>query len=141
MRTFKRLRFLAAACAVVAMATSAEAGQMDGCEQIATLESYATLEIAPPGATCSTFLGQSANTGVSCYWEFPYRDGSAEQLAHSLWSVLKTCRPGTHLASDWPVNHPDSFELRQWSAGNAIYRVSLKDKAGQNRTLVFLGYE
>ncbi len=122
------------------MASSADAGEA-GCEQVAALESYALAEIAPRGATCSTFLSQSAKTGVSCYWEFPYRDGSAERMANSLWTILQTCRPGTHLADDRPVNHPDSFQLREWAAGDAVYRVSLKDKAGQRRTLVFLGFE
>lgn len=123
------------------MASWADAGRADSCEQLAALESYGLAGTAPDGATCSTFLGQSGKTGVSCYWVFAYRDASAERMANSLWAALKDCRPGTHLAPDRPVNHPDSFALREWSARDAVYRVSLKDKAGQRRTLVFLGLE
>ncbi|WP_136660807.1 hypothetical protein [Nitratireductor sp. XY-223] len=139
MKTYECRRFLSTACAFLAMASWADAGQ--SCEQFAALESYTSAEIAPRGATCGTFLSQSAKTGVSCYWAFPYRDGSAERMADSLWALLQNCRPGTQLAPDWPVNHPDSFQLREWSAEGAIYRVSLKDKAGQQRTLVFLAFE
>ena len=62
-------------------------------------------------------------------------------MAESLWTILRRCRPGEYLGPDPRVNHPDSFELREWAVGDAIYRVSLKDKAGQRRTLVFLGFE
>lgn len=141
MKTYQRGRFLPLACTLLAMASWAHAGQTDSCEQVAVLESFTLAEIAPRGATCGTFLSQSAKTGVSCYWEFPYRDDSAERMANSLWTILRNCRPGTHLAPDLPVNHPDSFQLREWTAGNAIYRVSVKDKAGQQRTFVFLGFE
>ncbi len=134
-------RLLFSAWALLAIAPWAEAGQMDSCEPIASLESYTLAKSSPRGATCATYLGQSSEIGVSCYWEFPYRNASAEQMANSLWTTLQKCRPGRPLASDQSVNHPDSFQLREWTTGNATYRVSLKDKAGQQRTLVFLGFE
>jgi hypothetical protein len=39
------------------------------------------------------------------------------------------------------VNHPDSFDLLEWQGADGVYRVSVKDKGGLNRTLVFLGFE
>ena len=134
-------QFISSAFALLAFASSADADQIERCKPIAALESFTSAGTAPGGATCATFLGQAAKTGISCYWEFHYRDDSAQKLANSLWDVARDCRPGTHLATDKPVNHPDSFQLREWATQSVIYRVSVKDKAGQQRTFVFLGFE
>ena len=39
------------------------------------------------------------------------------------------------------VNHPDSYDLKELTVGNDIYRVSVKDKGGEKRTLVFVRLE
>lgn len=134
-------RLLVSACTLLAAAPWAVAGQIDSCKPIASLEAYTLAKSSPRGATCATYVSQSSEIGVSCYWEFPYRNASAEQMANSLWSTLQKCRPGRPLGPDQSVNHPDSFHLREWTTGNATYRISLKDKAGQRRTLVFLSFE
>jgi hypothetical protein len=39
------------------------------------------------------------------------------------------------------VNHPDSYDLRQFSSGVGMISVSLKDKGALNQTYVFLRVE
>ena len=63
MKNYLRNRCLSPACAVLAMASWANASQTGNCQQFAALESYANAGIAPHGATCSTFVSQSAKTG------------------------------------------------------------------------------
>jgi len=59
----------------------------------------------------------------------------------AIWSALTACRPGAAQGGDQPVNHPDSYDLRQWRADQGVYAVSVKDKGASNRTLVFLRFE
>ncbi|MEM7179238.1 MAG: hypothetical protein AAGD47_09775 [Pseudomonadota bacterium] len=92
----------------------------------------------PEGAVCTTYLGLSGGSGVSCHWEFAFRGAAAQHHADELWSTLTRCRSGVVLGPDIRVNHPDSYDLRELNAGEVTYRVSLKDKAALNRTLVFL---
>jgi hypothetical protein len=92
-------------------------------------------------AKCTEFLGQTGQTGASCHWEFPLRDTIANRLATELWEALQSCRVGAAAHADRPVNHPDSYDLRTWNAKDAAYSVSIKDKIGQARTLVFLRRE
>ncbi len=141
MKTRNPKPFLFVMIALVALSVRATADTSDSCENISALESYTVVGVAPEGSECRAFLGQSGKTGVSCSWAFPYRDEVAEHLASELWITLQKCRPGAQLSSDLPVNHPDSYHLRTWAVEDAIYRVSQKDKAGLQRTLVFLRVE
>lgn len=128
---------------VALVATLAHAGTDNPgqCERVVAVESYASAGIAPAGSACNTFLGLSADTGVSCYWEFSFRNDAAVQLADALWSEITDCRAGTRSEPDLPVNHPDSYDLKELIAGRDVYRVSVKDKGAQNRTLVFIRFE
>ena len=118
--------------------TWALAEQAPNCAQISAIDKYPGSESALVGATCSAFLSQARATGVSCFWAFPYRNQLALQNADQIWEDLVQCRDGASLEPDTPVNHPDSYYLREWATDKAVYRVSVKDKAGQSRTLVFL---
>ncbi len=88
-----------------------------------------------------TFRGLAASTGVSCFWDHPYRDPSAAWLAASLWDELLACRDGVRPGPDDRVNHPDSYDLKTLTVGENAYSVSLKDKGEEGRTLVFLRLE
>ncbi len=133
-----RLRCSAAASlALVVFAGPAAAD----CAAIAAVETFHETSAPPDEARCTTFLGQSGKDGVSCHWTFPFRDAGAAEFAASLWSTLAACRPGSAGGADQRVNHPDSFDLLEWQGADGVYRVSVKDKGGLNRTLVFLGFE
>ena len=120
---------------------SASNALANDCSRLELVIAFASTEVAPDGATCISFQSQSGNAGVTCYWEFQFRDEAALYQAGSLWSMLKRCRVGYQKDSDLQVNHPDSYVLREWVAGENTFSVSTKDKAGQQRTLVFLRIE
>lgn len=127
--------------ALVATFAHAGADSAGQCERVVAVESYASTGTAPAGSACNTFVGLSADTGVSCYWEFSYRNDAAVLLADALWSEITGCRAGIQSEPDQRVNHPDSYDLKELTAGRDVYRVSVKDKGGQNRTLVFVRFE
>jgi len=93
------------------------------------------------GAACSTYATANATAGFSCYWTHPYRDAAAQARASGLWQMLQHCRAGQPLVRGGGVNHPDSYDLREWAHGRDVYAVSVKDKAALDRTLVFVRVE
>lgn len=141
LKNLSRFRLPTASVAAAFMLASGNLATAHECAPISELEAYAVSKTAPAGATCSTFLSEAALTGVSCYWEFPFRDDKATLLAKSLWSIVQQCHPGVEKGPDQLVNHPDSYDLRNWISGNKIFHVSVKDKGQLERTLVFLRLE
>ncbi len=134
------LRSLGAICAGVfgVLPDSALASE---CETVDALNRFTASGTAPEGAVCATYLSSFSTTGVSCYWSHAYRSPSAEDQASAMWTTLTKCRNGSLLKPDEQVNHPDSYDLREWAHEKGVYAISIKDKAGQNRTLVFLRFE
>ena len=61
-------------------------------------------------------------------------------MAESLWSGIARCEPGGPAGPDARVNHPDSYDLREWIADSGTWSVSVKDKGALGQTLVFLRY-
>ena len=47
-------------------------------------------------------------------------------------------RNRTAATTDAAVNHPDSYDALAWEAPGARISLSLKDKGGEGRTLIFL---
>ena len=92
------------------------------------------------GATCATFLTQEGTKGASCHWPHAFRAETARQQADDLWSEITLCHSGRPVAPDTGVNHPDSYDLKEWASDAGTWSVSVKDKGGQNRTLVFLRF-
>ncbi len=137
-RTFLLLCSMAAAFALPVV-TAANAN--NNCDIINRIEDFASTNTAPTGATCSLFLGQSARTGVSCHWEYSFRDAAAPRQAKEMWSGLRHCRAGIEPEPDQLVNHPDSYDLKEWISKTGIYSISVKDKGQLERTLVFFRYE
>lgn len=111
------------------------------CDRLDALEAYKTTQSPPVGAKCATYLGQSSRSGVSCHWEFAFRDASATSFAAEVDRAVQQCRRGQLHGPDMLVNHPDSYDLREWDTATGIYSVSIKDKGGLNKTLVFLRFE
>ncbi|MGR3513153.1 MAG: hypothetical protein ACU0GG_10335 [Paracoccaceae bacterium] len=111
------------------------------CLMLETLDAFAVTDTPPSGATCSTYLTATAAKGVSCHWAFAFRDKKGLLFADELWATLSTCRAGDRLGADQIVNHPDSYDLREWRTSSGTYAISVKDKGALNRTLVFLRFE
>lgn len=111
------------------------------CAQISALENYDDTGIAPVGSVCQPFDGLGNSRGVSCYWEFQFRSDEATSYFHDIWAEVARCRDGTPVPIDRQVNHPDSYVLRELDAGIRVYRVAIKDKSQEKRTLVFLSVE
>ena len=75
-----------------------------------------------------------------CVWSFPFRDVAAGEGFLATVSEIETCFPNiSEPADDKPVNHPDSYDLRQYDVGENTLTISLKDKGALGRTYVFLG--
>lgn len=130
---------LTTAVCLAALPLASETSQ--ACEPFQYLETFTQADHAPSGSSCATYLSQVSSTGISCHWQFAYRDAAAEVLASKLWSGLMTCRAGQERAEDLPVNHPDSYFLRVWDVDTGVYRLSIKDKAALGATFVFLRFE
>ena len=92
-------------------------------------------------AVCTSYVTQTGATGTSCHWTFPFRDEAALSFADTLWQSLQSCRPGAPRGNDQQVNHPDSYDLREWQTPSATYAIAVKDKGALNQTLVFLRHE
>lgn len=116
-------------------------GFTDECTRVSMLEDYLTTGAESEGANCETFVGLNNSKGVSCYWQFPFRDVAALAAFDELSGEVTHCKGGDQLPSDTPVNHPDSYMLFELIHADEVYRVAKKDKSQLNRTLVFLSAE
>ena len=137
--TATRIITLKALGAATTLAIAGQAAASD-CAVFDALDTPEAPE-AQESATCATYLTKTAATGVSCHWEFPYRSDVAHRFFETVWANLQTCRPGVLRETGNRVNHPDSYDLREWVAQSGVYAVSKKDKAAAERTLVFLRFE
>ncbi len=126
--------------ATVLIASSQPLAAAD-CQYLDALDTYANSETAPSEASCTTYLTAANTTGRSCHWTFPFRSDGAKDFGKTLWKNLTSCRAGTPLGPDAQVNHPDSYDLREWATDHGTYALSIKDKGALNRTLVFLRLE
>ncbi|MFY2822356.1 hypothetical protein [Ruegeria sp. MALMAid1280] len=122
-------------------ATSPTTGFAGECDRVSALENYNATGLSPNGAMCKTFVGLANVQGVSCRWEFPFRDSDAIRTFHDLWTEVARCKEGTWTQHDGSVNHPDSYALRELFTSEGFFRVAQKDKGQFNRTLVFLSLE
>ncbi len=112
-----------------------------GCERVDVLDTINVTGAAPAGSKCDRFVGLAAREGVSCYWEFEYRDEQAIAFSDGLWAEITRCREGDQSGPDARVNHPDSYDLRELVVGTDVYHVTIKDKGSERRTLVFVRLE
>lgn len=75
--------------------------------------------------------------GAVCQWRFDYRSKSATGLYDMFSKQLENCL-GSEVTVDEGVNHPDSYDLRQYQSKSGMIYVSIKDKAALQQTIVFL---
>lgn len=121
------------------------------CEGIDTLQHVATLRQAgadypdvptmqlPGGraASCDFALELGTGWAVHCAWGFGYRAPEAAAAFTGVLEAMTTCF-GPQIAVDAAVNHPDSFDLRQFDIAGGAASVSLKDKGALQETFVFI---
>lgn len=92
--------------------------------------------------TCRTARALSGAQTYHCAWKFPYRSAAASRVFDSFSRALKDCFPQeAQGAADQAVNHPDSYDLRQYMVGEVDVSVSLKDKGALQQTYVFIGVQ
>jgi len=108
------------------------------CQRVLDVVTFEDKRHAPMGASCQTFNSHGGEQGVACWWSFDYRDHAAQDFAQTFWDDVTRCFAGAELGRDMPVNHPDSYDLRQWQSPKQTFALSLKDKAAIAQTLVFL---
>ncbi|MEL7464360.1 MAG: hypothetical protein AAFN79_09860 [Pseudomonadota bacterium] len=131
-------RILARALIAAALPASAVAAD---CEPVAALsspsaEAAARDLLAPDEATCLTAREASGEAFV-CFTAHPFRAEAARAAYDALAARIAACLPGGAVA-DAAVNHPDSYDALAWEAPGARISLSLKDKGGEGRTLIFL---
>lgn len=125
----------------IAAISAAQGACAFGCADLASLDDFAATLGAPEGAICATYLASAGTTGTSCHWRFSFRDVAANTLSDDLWRQLTSCRRGASPDAEQPVNHPDSYDLREWRTAEGTYAISVKDKGALGLTLVFLRFE
>lgn len=118
--------------------TTVKAGHALECTSLDGMAAQQPLAVPPEGPSCDTYLTTTSQEGLSCHWTFPYRSDAAKAFAEAMWQTIQQCRSGSPREPDQNVNHPDSYELRQWDTGQAIYSLSVKDKGALGLTLVFV---
>ncbi|WP_298850358.1 hypothetical protein [uncultured Ruegeria sp.] len=123
------------------MATLPETGFAGVCDRVTALENYNTTGFSPIGAMCKPYVGLANVQGISCRWEFPFRDAEANRAFNDLWTEVTRCKDGTQKQHRSSVNHPDSYVQRKLITSDGVYRVAQKDKGQINLTLVFLSLE
>ena len=96
--------------------------------------------VALKGAqSCRLTRNLAAPDAYFCAWDFPYRAPKADQTFARFNQSAQTCFDDlTALDADQPVNHPDSYDLRQYRLGDINLSVSLKDKTALQKTYVFI---
>ncbi|MEJ6389420.1 hypothetical protein [Gymnodinialimonas ulvae] len=91
-------------------------------------------DAAATEAPCRAVLELGGIRSLSCNWSFAYRAAEAQAAFEALSTAITECR-GDALASDAPVNHPDTYDLLSFEGGVS---AALKDKANLGETLVIL---
>ncbi|MEM6374950.1 MAG: hypothetical protein AAF686_01840 [Pseudomonadota bacterium] len=108
------------------------------CDWVATLsEAHATDVPADLPAAQTAHVICSARPDLVCQWSFDYRSAAANALFGHISADLVACL-GPAKALEPGVNHPDSYQLRQFEAPERLISLSLKDKASLEQSFVFL---
>ena len=90
-------------------------------------------------AKCTKSLTLGGGSSTNCFWRFEYRAAAATEFFERLLMDVVNCigTPET-TTRDKGVNHPDFYDLRQFSSEFGTVGLSLKDKGGLQETYVFL---
>jgi len=139
---------LALACAMVAAMATVTPSRASGlCSDIDTLiqsarEGFAGNAASLPvlrGASECEFARQPGGGIYYCVWSYRLRAAEARRAFEEMDGQLRACL-GQHAQarSDPGVNHPDTYDARQYPVLGARVTVSLKDKGALQRSLVFV---
>jgi hypothetical protein len=85
-------------------------------------------------------MGLGGVKAYHCAWEFEYRAEVALSTFARFDTELAACFETTS-QHDQGVNHPDFYDLREYTVDGAVVRVSLKDKGALQLTYVFVAVE
>lgn len=137
LRRVPRAILLAAGC-VCPLPASAE-----NCGPVVALMQASQTARAPDIAVvtadgCSDARTDDGRIEQYCHWSFGYRAPAARQKFADLDAAILSCLDAAAQPDETGVNHPDSFAQRRYRAARADVSLSLKDKAAQSRSLVFL---
>lgn len=142
----RSLAFLSVVAAV-SHGSTAEAGSCSDVDRLvaeASVNFPKDASVEPTGAitaggTCDLSLQLDGSRVYRCYWKHAYRDADALAAFETKDRMLQTCTASKARApQDQQVNHPDSYDLRTYQAGNVRLTASIKDKAALQETYVFL---
>ncbi len=90
---------------------------------------------------CDTSLGLSGTRAYHCGWAFAYRSSRASETFNMLNRDIRRCLgPLETGMKDVHVNHPDSYDLRQYFKDGVTISLALKDKASLQKTYVLLRF-
>lgn len=90
--------------------------------------------------SCSHALGPNGVKSLHCAWPFAYRSGQGASAFDAMLTEVGDCAVQIPTEPS-RVNHPDSYDLRQFRLVDATVSVSLKDKSALARTYLFLRIE
>ena len=95
---------------------------------------------ALPGADdCALRQSLAGPKSYVCAWAFPYRAAEAHGTFETFNRSLQDCfGDPAPSGRDHRVNHPDSYDLRQYRSGRVEVAVSIKDKSALQKTYLFL---
>ncbi len=117
-----------------------DCGGMARLTQAATAGFQAPLPQVPGAEWCRTARSATGATTLHCAWGFDFRDPKARAMFDGMGQAITECYPNhTEAGPDQTVNHPDSFDLRQFDLDGVAVSLSLKDKGALGKTYVFLG--
>ena len=88
---------------------------------------------------CALSQDISGRQQYHCQWEFDYRSQNTYETFNQLIEAMQSCFENQAVArKDQGVNHPDTYDQRQFDLEDVVITVSLKDRAALSRTFVFL---
>lgn len=93
-------------------------------------------------AECGQSIALGGRSAVHCAWVFALRAPEAEAFFDGMARAAMACAGAKTGVTNTPaVNHPDSYDLRQFRLDGVTLSVSIKDKAALGRTYVFIRAE
>ena len=129
----------AATVILVALATPTLA---DICDDLTALRAdpSATAPLIA-AADCATVLTLGEGRSLNCNWAHPFRSTSASDQFTALVASVSACLGASaEMPRDLIVNHPDSYDLRQFTDAQGTVAISLKDKGALQQPLVFMRF-
>lgn len=100
-------------------------------------QGFALPDTSAHAAGCVVSLNLDGGRSLHCIWRFDYRAADAKKAFEILVAKVAACGDAAEQL-DQGVNHPDSYDLRQFTLQDRGFAVSLKDKGALQQTLVFL---